>query len=158
MPDGVRLSRCGGPFIVLVGLACSHSSPVSVTDPARLGPFGSGTDVQVTFNPGQDYWPAYTEDGGGVLYQYSQPGRFDDDRCIGLLPAAGGTQIWHLCDNRVSQVDSANSFSAYALGMTGDCSISKRSRRSMRKCRSKHRSGLRIRRSPSSAACWPPCR
>ncbi len=119
MPACVILFRRAVPLAIIFAIACSHSSPVTATDPTPLGPSSSGSDVQLTFNPGQDYWPAYTEDGRGILYQYSQPGDAAGNRCIGLLPAAGGTRLWSLCDTRVSQVDSVSSFAAFALGADG---------------------------------------
>ncbi len=99
-------------------LACHSDSYVIAAIPP-LGPAGTADDVQLTFNPARDYWPTWSEDGKSILYQFGQPGRRDDDRCLGLLPAEGGTQIWTLCDDRVSQADSSNSFSAFALGSDG---------------------------------------
>jgi hypothetical protein len=98
--------------------ACSHTAPFTGSGSQQLGPFGTGTDVQLTLNVGEDYWPAYTEDGQGILYQYTL-GDTTEDRCVGLLPAAGGTRLWQLCDARSTQTDSVNSFSAYALGGDG---------------------------------------
>ncbi|MGH7583801.1 MAG: hypothetical protein ACREL5_11300 [Gemmatimonadales bacterium] len=40
-------------------------------------------------------------------------------RCLGLLPAVGGTRIWQMCDNRSTQFDTTSSFTAFALDSTG---------------------------------------
>jgi hypothetical protein len=119
MPVSAFLIRRAVPGTLLFAMACAHSPPTAVTNPARLGPSSNGADIQLTFNTGEDYWPTYTEDGQGILYQYSQPGDPADNRCIGLLPAGGGTRLWSLCDTRVTQVDSVHSFAAYALGDDG---------------------------------------
>ena len=38
-----------------------------------VGPFNTGTDVRLTLNPDQDYWPAWTDDGRGILYAFVNP-------------------------------------------------------------------------------------
>ncbi|HEX3928231.1 MAG TPA: hypothetical protein VHW65_09535 [Gemmatimonadales bacterium] len=106
--------------ILLIALvACGHSEPFTGTAAETHGPSSAGTPVQFTFNPAADYAPALTQDGRGILYAYAQPGRGDDDRCVGMLPAAGGTQLWSMCDNEIGQQDSTNGFSAYAAGDDG---------------------------------------
>ncbi len=80
-----------------------------------MGPFASGTDVQLTFNADQDYWPIWTEDGHGILYAYVDPDS-PMHRCVGLLPPAGGTLSWHMCHNSFAYNDSSTSFTGYALG------------------------------------------
>lgn len=103
-------------------LGCGHSDAFKVAEP-RLGPFNTGSDVRLTFNPDQDYWPAWTQDGRGILYAFVNPVGpgilADRHRCMGLLPAAGGSRIWEWCDNRQTQSDSATSFTAYALASDG---------------------------------------
>jgi hypothetical protein len=112
------MSRCHWAAVtIMVCLsACGHSDPAFITAPA-LGPAGSGADVRLTFNSEQDYWPIWTEDGSGILYAFASAG--DASRCIGLLPPAGGTRTWQLCDNRASMADSVTSFPAFALGADG---------------------------------------
>ena len=38
---------------------------------------------------------------------------------MGILPAAGGSRIWQLCDDRAVRADSVTSFTAYALATDG---------------------------------------
>jgi hypothetical protein len=99
--------------------ACDHSAGYLVPDLPRLGPWTATDPIRLTLNGDQDYWPAWAEDGAGVLYSYVQPGRPDGDRCVGLIPASGGTQTWHLCETRATHEDSTDSFGGYALGSEG---------------------------------------
>ena len=103
---------------VIVLLGCGHSD--GFANPATpIGPFNTGADIRLTLNSNQDYWPTWTEDGRGILYSYVDVVAGSQHRCLGLLPAAGGTRIWQLCDERATQTDSVNSFLAYALGADG---------------------------------------
>jgi hypothetical protein len=111
--------RCLTAVATAVSLiACSHTELVDATVPA-VGPSGAGPDVRLTYNGNQDYWPIWTADGKGILYAFIPVGSNPEHRCIGLLPAAGGSAIWQLCDNRAVAQDSINSFPAYALGSDG---------------------------------------
>jgi hypothetical protein len=102
----------------LVLVACDHTDPF-VMPPSNVGPSSTGSDVQLTFNVDQDYWPMWTADGRGILYSFVVPRSMADHRCLGLLPAAGGTRIWELCDNRAVRDDSVSSYTAYALDSSG---------------------------------------
>jgi hypothetical protein len=102
----------------MLGAGCGHSDSYVVA-PHVLGPAGTGSVVRLTFNVERDYWPAWTEDGRGILYSFIEPGSSVRHRCIGLLPAAGGTRAWQFCDNRAIRADSMNSFAAYALDTLG---------------------------------------
>lgn len=106
-------------LILLLG--CSHSD--SFDNPDRsVGPFNTGNDLTLTLNPSQDYWPAWTQDGRGILYAYvdsfvNQQGRLH--RCLGMLSPSGGTRIWQLCDNRAQRDDSTNSYAGFAVDSSG---------------------------------------
>jgi hypothetical protein len=104
--------------LLLLPSGCGHSDAFT-SDQATVGPFSTGSDVQLTLNVEQDYWPTWTQDGQGILYAFVAPGATVRHRCLGLLPAAGGTRIWELCDNRGTQGDSVNSIAAYALASDG---------------------------------------
>lgn len=110
------------PWSALLGcaliLACNHSDGLSNGD-SIVGPYNTGADLRLTLNGNQDYWPTWTEDGAGILYSYIEPAAGPQHRCVGLIPAAGGTRTWSLCDDRATQVDSVNSFTAFALGTDG---------------------------------------
>ncbi len=100
----------------LVG--CAHTDLTDPTVPL-VGPSGTGADIRLTFNANQDYWPTWTGDGKGILYAFVPVGSNPEHRCIGLLPAAGGSGSWQLCDDRATQGDSVSSFPAFALGSDG---------------------------------------
>ncbi|MES1259695.1 MAG: hypothetical protein ABUL71_03805 [Gemmatimonadota bacterium] len=101
-----------------LALACDHSDTFVGVVPT-VGPATTANDLTLTFNTEQDYWPAWTQDGAGILYSFVLPGSTAHHRCLGLLPAAGGTRIWELCNNRASNNDSATSYAAYALRSDG---------------------------------------
>jgi len=103
--------------MALFPVACSHSDTFS-TPVSAVGSPGTGPDVQLTFNPDQDYWPIWTQDGQGILYAFVDP-QLPNHRCLGLLPAAGGTRLWQLCDNRSLRADTVSSFAGYALDAAG---------------------------------------
>ena len=105
----------------LLVIGCTHSDAFVVPPVATLGPFGAGPDLQLTFNVDQNYWPAWTQDGRGILYAFvdAESATPPTHRCLGLLPAAGGSRLWQLCDNRAVRDDSLSSYSAYALDSAG---------------------------------------
>ena len=90
------------PIVLLTALACSHSEAFVAPANTGIGPFGTGPEVQLTFNVDQDYWPTWTQDGRGILYAFvdAESALPPYHRCLGLLPAGGGTRTWQLCDNR----------------------------------------------------------
>ncbi len=110
------------PAILLtLTLACTHSESFP-TGGYDVGPSSASSDVLLTFNTNQNYWPTLTEDGSAVLYQFidvnlGAPGL--RHRCMGALPVEGGTRFWQWCDTRASEVDSATSFSGFAMGRDG---------------------------------------
>jgi hypothetical protein len=107
-------------LLAALAMACGHSEAFDSSRP-DVGPSSTGPDVLLTFSSNQNYWPILTEDGSGVLYAFIDPAAsvIPSHRCIGLLPVAGGTRFWQWCDNRGTQRDSSNSFTAFALGSDG---------------------------------------
>ncbi len=118
MPDTRRMGSWLPLLLFMLAAACAHSDSLTTPSIAN-GPRGTGPEVQLTLNPNQDYWPIWTEDGQGILYSFIPNIGGVRSRCIGLLPPAGGTRLWELCDNRLTQADSVSSFAAYALGNDG---------------------------------------
>ncbi|MGH7524074.1 MAG: hypothetical protein ACREK8_07205 [Gemmatimonadales bacterium] len=105
-------------ILALLALAgCDHSGPFA-GQPLTVGPAGTADPVRLTFNIEQDYWPTWAADGRGILYSFVNPGA-TGHRCVGLLPASGGTRLWEMCDNRFGEQDSVSSFTGYALGSDG---------------------------------------
>lgn len=105
------------PIALVSSLACTHSDPFGNTG-ATVGPFTTGTDVQLTFNADQDYWPMWTQDGKGILYAYVDL-EHPTHRCMGLLAPTGGTRVWQFCETRAARIDTSVSYGAFALDSTG---------------------------------------
>lgn len=79
--------------------ACAHSE-VAPAEPPSNPPFGAGTWPRpITFNEFDDRQPSWMPDGSGILYSTQRANQLsDNDRCIALLPAEGGTQVWRRCE------------------------------------------------------------
>jgi hypothetical protein len=110
-----------GLIAALALTGCGHSDAF-VPANSILGPFNTGTDIRLTLNPEQDYWPAWTDDGRGILYAFVnsvEPGIANRHRCMGMLPGSGGSRVWQWCDDRAVRADSVTSYTAYALGTDG---------------------------------------
>ncbi|MGH7522869.1 MAG: hypothetical protein ACREK8_01015 [Gemmatimonadales bacterium] len=112
--------RCCGTMLIFLS-ACSHSDsyPVGGYD---VGPSSSGSDVILTFNTDQNYWPTLTADSSAVVYEFidvNLGAGGTRHRCMGALPVAGGTRFWQWCDTRASETDSATGFDGFAMGTDG---------------------------------------
>ena len=108
-------------LLLVVASGCGHSEPFN-SAPTDVGPSGSGSDVTLTLNPEQNYWPTLTGDSSAILYAFidiSVGGIGGRHRCMGAIPVAGGTRFWQWCDTRATQNDSSSSFAAFALGDDG---------------------------------------
>src|SRR3990170_2632702 len=96
-------------LLLLAGAgACEHSRPVDPgpgpPPPLRTGP----SPLRITFNVDSEWNPVFTRDGSGILYSFQLPGRIDRDRCLGLVPASGGTLIGELCWRSGGDLDSVD--------------------------------------------------
>lgn len=122
MSDQFRsIHRWGaGRWTVALALlvACTHSDSFITPTPSIQPPFSTGSDVQISFNVDQDYWPSWNGDGKGILYAYVDRER-PIHRCLGMLAPAGGTRLWQLCDNRAIRDDSMTSYAAFAMDTAG---------------------------------------
>lgn len=78
---------------------CAHSEVAPSEVPANP-PFGAGSWPRpVTFSPFDDRQPSWLPDGSGILYSTERGDQqVDKDRCIALLPALGGGQLWRRCE------------------------------------------------------------
>lgn len=114
-----RITHRSAVLVALCLAACGHTDGFTTSGNSQNGPFVSGSDIRLTYNADQDYWPTWTEDSSGVLYAYVPAGRADHDRCVGLIDPSGGARLWELCDNQAGHADSTDSFTAFALGRDG---------------------------------------
>lgn len=98
--------------LVFVLGGCSHEQPFETPASGSDHPFQPGTPVRLTYNPGGDYRPAWTADGGSFLYAWQYMGGTDKDRCLGEIPATGGSSRRTICNPDAAAVDSADLFDA----------------------------------------------
>lgn len=104
---------------VLSLTACAHSDPAEATGPTALdGPHAAASPTRLTFESGMDHVASFTADGATLLYSFQGTDRADRDRCIGLLPAAGGTRR-EMCDDAVLHRNSTESFEHAAVNDDG---------------------------------------
>lgn len=99
--------------------ACSHSDPIAQSDPESVGPFSAGSPARLTFSAADDRFANWTDDGEGIFYSFRAPNRTDRDRCLGLLPAEGGTRLFELCEHRLAFADSTDFVASGALSTDG---------------------------------------
>ena len=65
-------------------------------------------------NQGPDRGAAWLPDGSGILYSSQQLGRRDNDVCLALIPATGGSQLQLTCDLSPTGADSADAIESPA--------------------------------------------
>lgn len=113
--------------MLLVTSACGHSeSFVATGEEAASGPFATMTPTRLTYATGMDLLSGFSPDGKTLLYSFqprflpppSVPARPDFDRCIGLLPAGGGTRR-EICRVDVTGDATTDAFEHAALGTDG---------------------------------------
>jgi hypothetical protein len=103
----------------LIAAACGHDAALVPGFYAPGQPFSLGPLVRLTFNPGIDQGPSWLPDGDGILYTNERIDRNDLDRCLSLLPAAGGTVRREICDRVPAADDSVDAYTAPAVSADG---------------------------------------
>ncbi len=101
----------------LVG--CSHEQPFETPDTGSDVPFLPGAPVRLTYNPGKDLRPAWSADGQSIFYAWEQLGQPDRDRCLGELPATGGSRLRVICNPNPAYADSNDVFDTPAPSPDG---------------------------------------
>jgi hypothetical protein len=105
--------------LTLIAASCRHEAAFTSDTYTHRQPSGTGSLVRLTFNPGVDQGPSWLPDGSGFLYTHERIDRDDLDRCLSLLPAAGGTIEREICDRIPAADDSVNAFTAPAVSPDG---------------------------------------
>jgi WD40 repeat protein len=107
--------------ILAAGLlaACAHDAPFRPRVDAPQGPYDPTPPVRLTRNPLGDRFPAWRADGTGILYSTDRADRFDHDRCLALLPAAGGAIERYICYQGGGSDDSVDAFESVAAATNG---------------------------------------
>ncbi|MEO5798124.1 MAG: hypothetical protein ABIZ70_14690 [Gemmatimonadales bacterium] len=107
--------------------ACAHSTPADDgTLPALTGPLTLSAPVRLTFNDGMDHVASFSDDGTTLLYAFQEKlplppvvvSRPDADRCIGVMPAAGGTRQ-SICRPDLTGLDSTDAFEHATVNAAG---------------------------------------
>ncbi len=80
------------------------------------GPFTTGSPRPITYSPADDRTPAWLPDGSSVIYSSEQPDRHDQDRCLLVLPAGGGTVQRTICNQVLSFDDTTDRYESPAVG------------------------------------------
>ena len=100
-------------------LACAHTEAAESTGPTALdGPHAAATPTRLTYEAGMDHVGSFSPDGATLLYAFQPAGRADRDRCLGLMPATGGTRT-EICDEAVAHRNSTDAFEHPALNDDG---------------------------------------
>jgi Tol biopolymer transport system component len=101
-------------LLLLASLGCGHTEPFSTNPPATDVPFDMGPPARLTMNQGPDRGAAWLPDGSGILYSSQQLGRRDNDVCLALIPATGGSQRQLTCDLSPTGADSPDAIESPA--------------------------------------------
>lgn len=83
-------------LVPLLATACGHSEPFVTADQEIAGPFTAGAPLRLTYSPLTDVGIGISADGQWLTYQFER-GTPDRDRCVAILPAAGGQRKVELC-------------------------------------------------------------
>jgi WD40 repeat protein len=106
-------------LLALAAAACSHGEPYAFGVDPLAGthePFGW---EQLTFNAGDDLDPAWYPDGSSFIYATERLDRADHDRCLAVMPAAGGTIRSMTCERKPSSADTIDVFAVPSPGPDG---------------------------------------
>lgn len=109
----------GAALLLLAMAACAHGEPFEVTDPALEAPFSATPPVRLTFSEGDDRTPAWLPDGSGIIYSSERLDSPDRDRCLLVLPPAGGTVRSTRCERAVAHEDTTDRFESPAVSAEG---------------------------------------
>jgi hypothetical protein len=99
--------------------ACAHGEPFRIAEQPPRGPFDADYPRRLTFNQGQDLAPSWLPDGSAIVYSLERVDRPDRDRCLGFLPAEGGSLPRIVCNRRFVADDSTDAYEEPAAGPNG---------------------------------------
>ena len=109
----------GAAAIILAAAACDHSEPFGSTPDTAGGPLQPGNPTRLTLNPLQDLNPGWLPDGSAILYTFERSPVANRDRCLGLMPAGGGTRTRDICNTSDGQLDSTEALGPAAVSLSG---------------------------------------
>lgn len=98
-------------------VACDHLSPFADANYTNTTPIQPGA-VRLTYDSGIDTRVSWLPTGSGFLYTQQQWGEVDQDRCLALMPATGGTVTRTICSLSDLNHDSLNDFESSAVSLS----------------------------------------
>ncbi|HRP07119.1 MAG TPA: hypothetical protein PLL69_01400 [Gemmatimonadales bacterium] len=102
---------------VMAGYGCTHTDPASITDRREELPFRLEPPIRLTWSELTETEPAFSPDGKSIAYIFERDG--DRDRCIGVLPLAGGTRSRTICAWELDEASARDGMSAPGLSSDG---------------------------------------
>src|SRR5690606_7932753 len=102
-------------LLALLAPACSHTEPFG-TYPSEVG-LPPWSPNRMTYSGGDDVLMGHSFNGDEVFYTYNEDSKLppappQGDRCLGSLPAVGGSRQLSLCGSPLGDADSAKVFHA----------------------------------------------
>jgi hypothetical protein len=92
--------------VLLLALACGHEEPISPGTGGPTGPYQPGPPVRLTYADGYESTPTWLPDGSGILHSFDRVLNGAFDRCLGVLPAGGGSRTLEFCGASAGAPDS----------------------------------------------------
>lgn len=120
LTDGMArtFARAGlGLSLMLLAGGCNHAEAFSDGSNPPRGPRTTTPPIQLTYDGGDDLTPAWLPDGSGIGYTWT--GSPDHNRCLGILPPAGGTRHNEKCWRSDLLGDSISSINWVSVGPDG---------------------------------------
>jgi hypothetical protein len=115
------------PAALLLALSCGHGEPFGASGQGTDQPFQGGTPTQLTYNPLTDRDPTWLPDGSGIVYSGDRADH-GGDRCLMVLPPAGGRVVRSICNDDPLAADSLKTYDAAAVSAGGRLAFVRASR------------------------------
>jgi len=107
------------PWILLAALACGHEDPIAPGSGGASGPKDATDPVRLTWAPGYDATPFWLPDGSGILHSFDRTLSGQFDRCLGVLPAGGGSRTFEFCGTGAGAADSLDALEGAGVSPGG---------------------------------------
>ena len=112
--------RLGTLAWLLMLAACDHAAPFAPVVPVEPGPLEPGITARLTFNGADDRTASWLPDGSALIYSSEElEAPADHDRCLRIMPAAGGSIVRSICERRPGYQDSTDVFQSPAVSPGG---------------------------------------
>lgn len=115
------------PLIALAIAACDHGDALSISRDTADTTLLPGTPARLTYSPGVDRDPSWLPDESAILYSGDRPD-LGGDRCVMLLPPAGGRVTSAACVTSLASRDSINTVGTASISAGGVAAFVRTSR------------------------------